>query len=149
MTSQWLTAEKLNSKSHQRPIIKQQSGHRRKNRGLSQYHPFKKNESVNTGYDESKYTIETCGGIYNEGNKGEEEKDPDFPIEIKDSDVYTFAFEDNWPAYGDFDMNDLVIVMSGKKLQVDKNGNSDTLQNDSWTASAGAAKDDWGRYPLH
>ena len=84
--------------------------------GLSQYHPFKKNESVNTGYDESKYTIETCGGIYDEGNKGEEEKDPDFPIEIKDSDVYTFAFEDNWPAYGDFDMNDLVIVMSGKKL---------------------------------
>ena len=47
--------------------------------GLSQYHPFKKNESVNTGYDESKYTIETCGGIYNEGNKGEEEKDPRLP----------------------------------------------------------------------
>lgn len=108
--------------------------------GLSQYHPFKKNESVNTGYDESKYTIETCGGIYDEGNKGEEEKDPDFPIEIKDSDVYTFAFEDNWPAYGDFDMNDLVIVMSGKKLQVDKNGIVTRLRMTLELRAAGAAK---------
>ena len=108
--------------------------------GPSQYHPFKKNESVNTGYDESRYTIETCGGIYDEGNKGEEEKDPDFPIEIKDSDVYTFAFEDNWPAYGDFDMNDLVIVMSGKELQVDKNGIVTRLRMTLELRAAGAAK---------
>lgn len=85
-------------------------------------HPLAKNESVNTGYDESKYTIETCGGIFNEGEEGGEPGNPEFPVEIGDSDTYTFAFEDNWPVYGDFDLNDLIIVMSQKKLQVEKNG---------------------------
>ena len=108
--------------------------------GPDRYRPFKKNESVNTGYDESKYTIETCGGIYDEGNKGEEEKDPDFPIEIEDSDVYTFAFEDNWPVYGDFDMNDLVIVMSRKELQVDKNGIVTRLRMTLELRATGATK---------
>lgn len=85
-------------------------------------HPLAKNESVNTGYDESKYTIETCGGIFNEGEQGGEPGNPEFPVEIGDSDTYTFAFEDNWPVYGDFDLNDLIIVMSQKKLQVEKSG---------------------------
>lgn len=66
---------------------------------------------VSTGYDESKYMIETCGGILNEGNEGEDESEPKFPIEIGSGAVYTFAFEDQWPAYGDFDMNDAVITI--------------------------------------
>ena len=98
-------------------------------KGPDKHHPFKKNESINTGFDESKYTIETCGGLYDEGNKGEEEKDPDFPIEIGDSDTYTFTFEDNWPVYGDFDMNDLVIVMSRKELKVNEDGIVERPQN--------------------
>lgn len=84
--------------------------------------PFQKNESVNTGFDESKYTIETCGGIFNEGEEGESPTNPEFPIEIGNGDMYTFAFEDNWPVYGDFDINDLVIVMSRKNLVVEKSG---------------------------
>ena len=63
--------------------------------------------------------------------------------------MYTFAFEDNWPAYGDFDMNDLVIVMSGKKLQVDKNGIVTRLRMTLELRAAGAAKTLGGRYPLH
>lgn len=90
--------------------------------GPNKDNPFQVNQSVNTGFDESKYTIETCGGIFNEGNPGGEPTDPTFPIEIGDSDIYTFVFEDNWPAYGDFDMNDLVLVMSKKNMDIDKNG---------------------------
>lgn len=91
-------------------------------KGPNKDNPFQVNQSVNTGFDESKYTVETCGGIFNEGNQGGETTDPTFPIEIGDSDIYTFAFEDNWPVYGDFDMNDLVLVMSQKKLDINKNG---------------------------
>ncbi|WP_321437488.1 LruC domain-containing protein [uncultured Bacteroides sp.] len=36
-------------------------------------------------------------------------QDPVFPIEVPTSSVYTYAIEDYWPAYGDYDMNDLVV----------------------------------------
>lgn len=35
--------------------------------------------------------------------------DPIFPIEVPTSSIYTYAIEDYWPAYGDYDMNDLVL----------------------------------------
>jgi LruC domain-containing protein len=35
--------------------------------------------------------------------------DPVFPIEVPTSSIYTYAIEDYWPAYGDYDMNDLVL----------------------------------------
>lgn len=64
-----------------------------------------------TGYDDSKYTIENCAGIVNEGNPGDPDpEDPPTP-DIGDNTVYTYAFEDQWPAYGDFDMNDVVITI--------------------------------------
>lgn len=77
---------------------------------------FAVNESVSTGFDESKYTIETCGGIFNEGNEGLSPSDPAIPAEIEDGATYTYAFEDQWPVYGDFDMNDLVISIDKKLL---------------------------------
>lgn len=83
---------------------------------------YKDASVVSTGYDESQYTIETCGGIFNEGNEGSNEGDIQYPTEIIDKQIYTFAFEDNWPGYGDFDMNDLIIVMTQKALKIDKSG---------------------------
>ncbi len=44
--------------------------------------------------------------------KGSTPSDPIFPIEIPTSSVYSYAIEDFWPAYGDYDMNDLVIKSS-------------------------------------
>jgi hypothetical protein len=35
--------------------------------------------------------------------------DPIFPIEVPTNSTYTYAIEDLWPAYGDYDMNDLVV----------------------------------------
>ena len=64
------------------------------------------------GWQESKYTFETCGGYYSPGNAGNPDaSEPEFPIEIGNGAVYTFAFEDQWPIYGDFDMNDVVVTI--------------------------------------
>ena len=57
----------------------------------------------------SKNTFSTCGGYYYSGNEGDPDpEDPEKP-DVEDKTVYTYAFEDQWPAYGDFDMNDIVV----------------------------------------
>ncbi len=48
----------------------------------------------------------TGAGSYPQGTKP---VDPVFPIEVPTSSIYTYAIEDFWPAYGDYDMNDLVV----------------------------------------
>lgn len=64
-----------------------------------------------SGWGESKNTFSTCGGYYNPGNTGDPDpEDPEKP-DIGDNTVYTYAFEDQWPAYGDFDMNDIVVTI--------------------------------------
>lgn len=63
----------------------------------------------------SKYTVETCGGIINEGNEGLPPSEPVIPP-MGDASVYTYAFEDQWPAYGDFDMNDVVVTIDDRNL---------------------------------
>jgi len=34
---------------------------------------------------------------------------PTFPIDVTDGTTYTYAMEDLWPVYGDYDINDLVV----------------------------------------
>lgn len=64
-----------------------------------------------TGWEESKYTFSTCGDYFNPGNPGEPNPgNPEKP-DIEDNTAYTYAFEDQWPAYGDFDMNDVVVTI--------------------------------------
>ncbi len=36
---------------------------------------------------------------------------PSFPIKVETGNEYTFAMEDNWPALGDYDMNDFVFTI--------------------------------------
>lgn len=56
--------------------------------------------------------IEVCTGIINPGNPGTDPGEEEFPI-IQTSDAtYTYLFEDNWPLYGDYDMNDIVFQIS-------------------------------------
>lgn len=59
--------------------------------------------------------IETCGGSSNMPDPGHDPKDPDFPLIVKLSDVYTYAMEDQWPTYGDYDMNDVVVRIKTTK----------------------------------
>ena len=89
---------------------------------------YEKESSVKiTKKDEAKEEIETCTGIIYEGNSGNPDpEDPSKP-DIGDNIVYTYAFEDQWPAYGDFDMNDVIVsinkmaITDNKKLTIQGN----------------------------
>lgn len=71
-----------------------------------------------TTYDGAKYNIENCTGIVYEGDPGVAPYIPTIPT-INDASIYTYAFEDNWPVYGDFDMNDLVVALKNKSVSSD------------------------------
>lgn len=63
--------------------------------------------------------IETCSGIIYPGNPGTSTPEtPELPEEVGDAQGYTFAFEDQWPIYGDYDMNDIVLTIDEIKLTV-------------------------------
>lgn len=68
-----------------------------------------------TTYDGAKYNIENCSGIVYEGDPGVAPYNPTIPT-INDATKYTYAFEDNWPIYGDFDLNDLVVSLDNKSI---------------------------------
>ncbi len=79
----------------------------------------KKETSVQTtAYDGAKYNIENCAGIVYEGDPGVAPYNPAVPT-VNDATKYTYAFEDNWPAYGDFDLNDLVVSLNNKSISSD------------------------------
>lgn len=48
----------------------------------------------------------------NNPTNGTDPTDPTFPIEVPAGSSYTYAMEDSWPDYGDYDMNDLVVSTS-------------------------------------
>ena len=52
-----------------------------------------------------------AGDCTGDGNQGSTNppSNPNYPIEVPNGPYYTFAMEDNWPAFGDYDMNDLVL----------------------------------------
>lgn len=65
--------------------------------------------------------IETCSGIIYPGNEGSSiPETPEYPEEVGDAQGYTYAFEDQWPVYGDYDMNDIVLTIDTIKLSVKK-----------------------------
>lgn len=49
-----------------------------------------------------------------------EPSDPNFPIIVDDNHNYTYLFEDQWPLYGDYDMNDIVLEIKHRKTSIDK-----------------------------
>jgi len=60
-----------------------------------------------------------------EGNNaavGHEATNPTFPIVISPSTYYTYAMEDLWPSYGDYDFNDIVTTINYKS-QIISNDN--------------------------
>lgn len=79
---------------------------------------------------------ETCTGIVGPKPEPEEPEEPDYPvgpepepetpsgpnypIEMADNQNYTYLFEDQWPIYGDYDMNDAVLTITHRKLKTNK-----------------------------
>ncbi len=82
---------------------------------------------VTTSYGEAPKAIQNCSGTVYPGNEGDPDPgDPEKP-DVEDKTIYTYAFEDQWPAYGDFDMNDIVVTINkmtitdSKKLTIQGN----------------------------
>jgi len=46
--------------------------------------------------------------------KTETKTDPTYPLDVNLGTTYTYAMEDLWPNYGDYDMNDIVVAINPK-----------------------------------
>lgn len=64
--------------------------------------------------------ITGCNGKTELPDPAPEPSDPDFPIIVDDNHNYTYLFEDQWPLYGDYDMNDIVLEIKQRKISIDK-----------------------------
>ena len=98
------------------------------------------NSAYITKIGESKVTIEVCTGTKNEGNKGEEPEEPKFPIIVDDTHNYAYLFEDQWPLYGDYDMNDLVMIIKERTISLNKNNKVEEFKLSIDLAATGATK---------
>jgi len=63
---------------------------------------------------------------------------PSFPIKIQTGNEYTFAMEDNWPALGDYDMNDFVFTMDNISYTKDNKNKLLKMSFDITPIAAGA-----------
>ncbi len=43
---------------------------------------------------------------------------PTFPIVLENNKEYTYTFEDQWPLYGDYDMNDVVMTIKNRQYKL-------------------------------
>ncbi|NDV81927.1 LruC domain-containing protein [Bacteroides sp. 51] len=93
-----------------------------------------------TGYGKSTVYIEDCIGIRNNGDEGEEPEDPEFPIINTDGKSYTYLFEDQWPFYGDYDMNDIVIQIKNITHSSNNSNKVEKYQFDFILQAIGANK---------
>ena len=64
--------------------------------------------------------ITGCNGKTELPDPAPEPSDPNFPIIVDDNHNYTYLFEDQWPLYGDYDMNDIVLEIKHRKTSIDK-----------------------------
>ena len=93
-----------------------------------------------TRMGESKVVIDVCTGTKNNGNEGEEPEDPKFPIIMDDTRNYAYLFEDQWPLYGDYDMNDLVLIIKERKISINKDNKAEEFTLSLDLSAAGATK---------
>ncbi len=66
--------------------------------------------------------------------------EPTFPIEVASSDYYTMLFEDQWPYYGDYDMNDAVFGISDLTYEMNSNNKVKKVSFTVTIKAVGAAK---------
>ena len=64
---------------------------------------------------------------------------PSFPIKVETGNEYTFAMEDNWPALGDYDMNDFVFTIDKISYKKGNNNKLATLSFEITPVAAGAS----------
>lgn len=93
-----------------------------------------------TGYQQSAVQIVTCDGTIHEGNPGDSIGQITWPLVYTDSTVYSYAFEDNWPVYGDHDMNDVVLYLTSRQYTKQESGLITAYRISGKLMAVGAAK---------
>lgn len=91
-------------------------------------------------YGKSNVIIEVCTGTANEGDPGTDPENPTFPIESVNNTTYTYMFEDLWPLYGDYDMNDVVIRVKKTTLYLNSSNKVEKFKLEAELVAVGASK---------
>lgn len=92
------------------------------------------------GYGDSNVVIEICTGTANSGNPGTDPGNPTFPIESVNDTKYTYLFEDQWPLYGDYDMNDVVIRVKKTTMYLNASNKVEKFKLEAELVAVGASK---------
>jgi LruC domain-containing protein len=92
------------------------------------------------GYGDSNVVIEICTGTANGGNPGTDPGNPTFPIESVNDTKYTYLFEDQWPLYGDYDMNDVVIRVKKTTMYLNASNKVEKFKLEAELVAVGASK---------
>ena len=92
------------------------------------------------GYGDSNVVVEICTGTANGGNPGTDPSNPTFPIESVNDTKYTYLFEDQWPLYGDYDMNDVVIRVKKTTLYLNASNKVEKFKLEAELVAVGASK---------
>lgn len=93
-----------------------------------------------TGYGKSNVVIEICTGTVNGGNPGTDPVNPTYPIESINDTKYTYLFEDQWPLYGDYDMNDVVIRVKKTTMYLNASNKVEKFKLEAELVAVGASK---------
>lgn len=80
-----------------------------------------------------------CNAGFSSGTTTEP-SDPQFPIVLEDNQNYAYLFEDQWPLYGDYDMNDLVLTINKRKLFIDNKNRVEKFELSIDLCAVGATK---------
>lgn len=82
-----------------------------------------------------------CNG--NTANDPDQKEDTDDTVSEKPEETatYTFLFEDNWPAFGDYDMNDVVLDLNVANQEIDRKGNAKSAIITANLRAVGATKE--------
>jgi len=92
------------------------------------------------GYGKSSVVIEVCTGTANGGNSGTDPSNPTFPVESVNDTKYTYLFEDQWPIYGDYDMNDIVLRVNKTTMYLNSSNKVEKFKIDAELLAVGASK---------
>ena len=78
--------------------------------GTQWWSPYRLEQGATmTTYNGSDIVITTCAGTINDPSGGTDPQEPEEDLVTKDKYTYSYAFEDQWPLYGDYDLNDFVV----------------------------------------
>ena len=85
--------------------------------------------------------IGDCNGKTELPDPAPEPSDPNFPIIVEDNHHnYTYLFEDQWPLYGDYDMNDIVLEIRKRKMSMNEKNKITELELSIELTAVGAQK---------